>query len=131
MSSGKGPAVQALGNAATHRDDATPLWELKGWTGPGTEVFGRIHDFRDDLDGSNPQAGWIRLGDGGPDIYFKPRQLDRAPSELLEQDRTGSQLRHCGVQFTLEYRRNGHHRHAKGTVHFRPEAGDDVVTPHQ
>ena len=132
--SGKGHAVQALGDGPVHRDEATPLWDLKGWTAPGTDVVGRINAFRGDLDGSNPQAGWIWLADEGPDVYFKPKQLDRALSEFLAQDPTGRQLINRGVQFTLEYRRNGHHRHARGTIHFRPESGetgDEVVVPPQ
>ena len=113
------PAASAVGAVfsagCVRGDEASPVWAIRGWVSPGSYVGGRISAFRD-LDSSGFQAGWIGVSDGGPDAYFRPRQLDRALSELLEQDPSGQQLLGREVRFRLEYRRNGHHRQAGGVV---------------
>ena len=54
------------------------------------------------------------MGDGGPDVYFQPNQLDPTLADLLAQD----DLLHTRVCVRVCYRDNGHHRYARGTVLF-------------
>ena len=128
---GKGPALQALGQGPASENAGIPLWQVEDWLAPETMVEGKVHAYRNDLPGPNPCAGWVLLGDGGPDVYFKPGQLDRTLAEFLEQDPQGSELIHRGARLMIEYRNNGHERRAKGWVQFVPEKGSDDVPPHQ
>ena len=75
-------------------------------------MLGRVHAYRDDLPGPNPRAGWVLLNDGGPDVYFKPQQLDRTLAQFLDQ----GELINKRARLTIEYRNNGHERRAKGWV---------------
>ena len=65
------------------------------------------------------------MNDGGPDVYFKPQQLDRTLAQLLEQ----GALIHTGARVTIEYRRNGRERRAKGWVQFAEEDQVDKDSP--
>ena len=99
----------------------TPLWKTKGWTEPGTWAEGRIIAFREQPSHkAKSAAGWIMLSDDGPEVYFRPEQLDAPLADLLRQGR----LLHTRVGVKVYYRPNGHHRFTRETVQYVEEKGD-------
>ena len=113
---GKGQAaLPALGFGSPTGAQGAPLWQTQGWLEPGTWDEGRVVAFRDQPSaGAKSAAGWIGMDDGGPDVYFQPKQLDPTLADLLSHD----DLLHTRVGVRVFYRDNGHHRYARGTVQF-------------
>ena len=87
------------------------LWKRMGWVEPGTFGEGRVESYV-----PKKSAGFIRMDDDGPDIYFRPEHLD---STLLNILRDG-QIRHTRVSTKVYYRDNGRDRHTR-EVAFLPE----------
>ena len=65
------------------------------------------------------------MDDGGPDVYFQPKQLDEVLAQYLAQ---GS-LVHNRARLMIEYRDNGHERRARGGLQFVAEEPGDVKAP--
>ena len=54
------------------------------------------------------------MDDGGPDVYFQPKQLDATLADLLRHE----DLLYTRVGVKVLYRENGHHRYTRDMVQF-------------
>ena len=96
------------------------MWETKGWTEPGTWAEGRVSVYMEKPSPTaKSPAGWIRMRDQGPDVYFRPQDLDAALCELLRKGR----IQHTRVNARVYYRTNGRDRWTR-EVQFLEEEGD-------
>ena len=81
-----------------------PVWLLKGWAEPGAWGEGRVDSYV-----PRKSAGWIRMDDEGPDVYFRPEHLDATLKDILRD----GQIRHTRVSTKVYYRDNGRDRHTR------------------
>ena len=118
---GKGTAaLPALAPAAAAELGGITLWQTKGWTVPGNWAEGRVSGYMErPSPNAKSAAGWIRMLDDGPDVYFQPQQLDSSLADLLRQGR----LQHTRVSVKVYYRPNGKERYTR-EVHYLEEEVD-------
>ena len=118
---GKGAmALPALAPAAEAEYGGIPLWKTKGWIEPGDWAEGRVSVYREQPSPTaKSAAGWIRMCDDGPDVYFRPQHLDSTLCELLRQGR----IQHTRVSVKVYYRPNGRDRFTR-EVHYLEEEDD-------
>ena len=92
-----------------------------GWLEQGSWAEGRVIAYREQPSvKAKSAAGWIMLADNGPELYFRPDQLDAPLADLLRRDR----LLYTWVGVKVYYRDNGHHRYTRDTVQYVEEAGN-------
>ena len=97
-----------------------------GWLEPGTWAEGRVVSYREQPSATaKSAAGWIMVTDDGPEVYFRPDQLDAPLADLLKQ----GQLLYTWVGVKVLYRDNGHHRYTRDTVRFLEGDGQGGARP--